>query len=343
MPKVELHVHLEGTVGPSTTRRLGRYYGLPIGAMTESDIQEMFRFRDFAHFTEVFESCVDVLRRPEDLAVITTELGITAHQQAVRYLEVTFTPGMHKRARGLPIDEQLDAVNAGAADARRQTGIEMRFIIDHVRGDGPDGCLETAEWCVAGRDYGVVGLGLGGFEPGRPASLFDEAIRWAVDRGVPFVPHAGEAVGPESVWDCLRYDPPRIGHGVRSVADPVLLDELSRRGTVLELCPTSNLRTGVVRELAEYPLQMIRTAGIRFTLNSDDPALFQTDLTTEYTLAATHLGLTRNDLAEVTRTGLDAALLPGPERRALRAAVDAELVALGLPAPEVSTAPESPA
>ncbi|MEH1017283.1 adenosine deaminase [Micromonospora sp. CPCC 206060] len=330
LPKVELHVHLEGSVRPETLSRIARRNGRDIGTLSVDEIRELFRFRDFFHFTQLFEQCVDALREPRDFELITTELGLAAHAQQVRYLEVTFTPGMHHRARGIGVDEQLDAVAAGAAEVYRQTGVQMRFILDHVRGDGEQECLQTAQWCHDGRRHGVVALGLGGFEPGRPASLFAEAIGWAAAHGVPFVPHAGEAVGPEGVWDCLRFDPPRIGHGVRAAEDPQLLATLHARGVVLEICPTSNLRTGVVADLADHPLPRIRAAGVPFTLNSDDPSMFHTDITTEYRLATEQFGFTLAELAAVTRTGVDAALLPEAERAALRADVDARLAAFGV-------------
>jgi adenosine deaminase len=329
MPKVELHVHLEGSVQPGTLLRIARRHGLDLGRLDESAVVEMFRFRDFRHFTELFEQCTEALREPEDLELIAYELGVAADRQGVRYQEVTFSPGTHWQRRGLPFDEQIDAVARGARRAGADTGITMRFIVDHVRGESPEAAVRTAEWAVAGRSRGVVALGLGGFEPGRPASLFAEAIRGAAGAGLAFVPHAGEAVGPEAIWDCLAFDPPRIGHGIRAVDDPLLLAELRDRGVVLEVCPTSNLRTGTVANLAAHPLRRLWEAGVRVTLNSDDPSMFHTDVLTEHRLALEVLGFSPRELAELTLVAVDAALLGDDERERLRSRVTAELDGLG--------------
>lgn len=330
LPKVELHVHLEGSVRPGTLLGIARRHGLDLGAADEQALARWFEYRDFRHFTEVFEQATAALREPEDLTTIALDLGRAAHAQRVRYLEVTFTPGMHERGRGIPFDEQLEAVTAAAARIRHENGVRMRFIVDHVRGESPAECLRTAEWAVAGRDRGVVALGLGGYEPGRPASLFAEAIGHARSYGVPFVPHAGEAAGPEGIWDALNFDPPRIGHGVRATEDPELLTTLRDRGVLLELCPTSNLRTGVVAGAGRHPLRRMWDAGLLVCLNSDDPAMFQTDVAAEYRFAAHHHGFTPEELAAMTLDAVDATLLPAPERAGLRVDVLADLDALGV-------------
>ncbi|MGW5668664.1 adenosine deaminase [Micromonospora sp. NPDC003776] len=330
LPKVELHVHLEGSVRPATLLRIARRHGLDLGGADERRLARWFAYRDFQHFTEVFEQATAALREPEDLAAITVDLGRAAYAQRVRYLEVTFTPGMHQRGRGIPFDEQMNAIAEAAVRIQQENGVRMRFVVDHVRGESPTECLRTAEWAVAGRDHGVVALGLGGYEPGRPSSLFGEAIGFARDHGVPFVPHAGEAVGPEAIWDAMAFDPPRIGHGVHALQDAALAALLRERGVVLELCPTSNLRTGVVAAASEHPLRRLWDAGIRVCLNSDDPAMFQTDVATEYRFAARWHGFTVAELAAMTLDAVDAALLPAPDRADLRAAVTADLDALGV-------------
>ncbi|SCL71496.1 adenosine deaminase [Micromonospora citrea] len=332
LPKVELHVHLEGSVRPGTLLRVARRHGLDLGRLDEAAVTELFRFRDFRHFTDLYEQCCAALRDPADLQLITEELGDEAHRQNVRHLEVTFSPGTHWRGAGIPFDEQLDAVARGAERARRRTGVTMRFIVDHVRGGPPEECQRVAEWAVAGADRGVVALGLGGFEPGRPASLFGEAVGWAAARGTPLVPHAGEAVGPEGVWDCLSFHPPRIGHGVRAVEDPGLVAALRERGVVLDVCPVSNLRTGVVSEPGAHPLRRLWDAGVRLTLNTDDPSMFHTDLLAEHRFAVEWHGFTVAELAAMTLIGVDAALLPPTERQALRERVTTELAGLGVTA-----------
>ncbi|MBQ1052021.1 adenosine deaminase [Micromonospora sp. C51] len=330
LPKVETHVHLEGSVRPGTLLRIARRHGLDLGRLDEARITDLFRFRSFRHFTELYEQCCAALRDPADLQLLTEELAESAHRQNVRHLEVTFSPGTHWRGRGIPFDEQLDAVRRGAEEAWRRFWVSMRFVVDHVRGESVEECQQIAEWAVAGGPGGVVGLGLGGFEPGRPASLFAEPIRWAAARGVPFVPHAGEAVGPEGIWDCLAFHPPRIAHGIRAVEDPALMRVLRDRGVVLDVCLTSNLRTGVVSTPQAHPLRRLWEAGVRITLNTDDPSMFHTDLVAEHRLAARWHGLTVAQLAGMTMTAVEAALLPDSARMRLREGVRAELDELGI-------------
>ncbi len=330
MPKAELHVHLEGSIRPDTLLTLSRRHGVDLGVSDAAGLRDLYQFRDFRHFIELYGTVIEALRAPEDFALITEELGRSAAAQGIRYLEATFTAQSHYRTKGIPYDEMLDALAEGAAAARAATGVEMRFILDHCRGFSLEECQETAEWCVAGRDRGVVALGLAGYEPGGMAAEYAEAIRWVQARGVAFVPHAGEAAGPESVWDVLEFDPPRIGHGFRAADDPALVAELRRRGTVLEICPTSNVCTASVPTLAAHPLRRLWDAGVPITLNSDDPPMFNTTLVDEYALAMADFGFTPADLAQASRTAMGAALLAPEDRARLVAEFDEALAALGL-------------
>jgi adenosine deaminase len=329
LPKAELHIHLEGSTQPATLLALARRHGVDLGCDDEAGLRERYRFRDFAHFIELYGLIIQALCDAADFALITAELGRAAAAQGTGYLEATVSVASHVR-RGIPFAEIMDALAAGAAEARRASGVTIRFIFDHVRGFPPEECRQVAEWCVAGRDRGVVALGLGGYEPGHPAAPYVDSVRWLQAQGLPFVPHAGEAVGPEAVWEALALDPPRIGHGFRAADDPALMAELRRRGVVLELCPLSNVRTGSVPSLAAHPLRRLWDAGVPLTLNSDDPPMFNTTLLEEYRVAAAVFGFTPAELAQVSRTAAGAALLPPPERAALVAAFETDLTRLGL-------------
>lgn len=329
LPKAELHVHLEGALRPATLLDLARRNGSAFAGLDERWLAERFRFRDFRHFADLYTTCTDVFRGPEDFARAVVELASDLAPQGVVRAEVTCSAITHHRDRGIPFDEVVDGLWAGAEAARRDSGVVVRFVLDHVRNLSTEDCLRTAEWCVRGRDRGVVALGLGGFEPGRPASLFGRAIRWARDRGVPFVPHAGEAVGAEGVRDALAFDPARLGHGFRAADEPELVAELARRGTVLEICPTSNLRTGVVAGLADHPARRLRTAGVPLVLGSDDPVLFGSSTLGEYRTAATGLGFRPADLVAAARTSLLASLADDGERGRMVAAHDAYVARWG--------------
>ncbi|MBW4722492.1 adenosine deaminase [Saccharothrix obliqua] len=311
LPKAELHVHLEGALRPATLLDLDRRDGGRFTGLDERWLAERFRFRDFRHFADLYSTCTDVFRGPADFARAVVELAEDLAPQGVRYAEVTCSAITHHRDRGLPFDEIVDGLWAGACQALDGSGVVVRFVLDHVRDLSAEDCLRTAEWCVRGRGRGVVALGLGGYEPGRPASLFAEAVRWAAERGVPFVPHAGEAAGAGAVRDALRFDPPRLGHGFRAAEDPAVVDALLDRGVVLEVCPTGNLRTGVVADLAEHPVRRLRDRGVRVVLGSDDPLLFGSTALTEYRQAYEHLGFSADDLAATARESLGAALPDG--------------------------------
>ncbi|WP_199443811.1 adenosine deaminase [Umezawaea beigongshangensis] len=321
-PKADLHVHLEGSLRPATVLDLDRRNGGEFAGLDERWLAERFRFRDFRHFADLYSTCTDVFRGPGDFARAVVELAEDLAGQGVVYAEVTCSAITHHRDRGIPFDELVDGLWDGAVTARRDSGVVVRFVLDHVRDLPVEDCLRTAEWCVLGRDRGVVALGLGGYEPGRPASLFAEAVRWAGERGVPFVPHAGEAAGADAVRDALAFDPPRLGHGFRAAEDPAVVEDLLARGTVLEVCPTSNLRTGVVADLAEHPARALHALGVPVVLGSDDPLLFGSTLVGEFEQAVTGLGLEPDDLIAVARASLVSALAEPEVRDELIAAHD---------------------
>lgn len=330
LPKAELHIHLEGSVRPSTFLHLARKAGLEIGYTDEAAVTKLFHFRGIDHFINLYQQCSRAFTRPEDFQVVTEELGADAAMQSTFYAEVTFTAETHHRCTGMPFDEMIDAIAIGAATARRDFGVDMRFIIDHIRGSSLDDCFQTAQWCADYRDHGVVALGLTGNEFDGPASSYSEAILWAKSKGVPFVPHVGEIAGPVDIWDALELGPSRIGHGIRSAEDPDLMKHLREHQIVLEICPTSNLRTKAVANLAAHPLRFLWDAKVPLTLNSDDPVMFNANLGDEYRLAATHFGFTMKELVEIGLIAVRAALVTPEERARLESRFKARLQHLGL-------------
>lgn len=321
MPKAELHVHLEGALRPATLLALADRNGTDVAGLDERVLSQ--DFKDFRHFADLYGTCTDAFRAPEDFTRAVAELAADLAEQGVVRAEVTCSAITHHRTRGIPFDEIVAGLWEGAVLASHDSGVTVRFVLDHVRDLPADDCALTAEWCVRGRDRGVVAMGLGGYEPGRPASIFAAALDWARARGVPFVPHAGEAAGADGVWDALAFDPVRLGHGFRAAEDPRLVAELVRRGIVLEICPTSNLQTGVVASLADHPVRELRAAGVDVVLGSDDPLLFGSSTIGEYRTAVLGLDFDLTDLAAVARTSLLASLVTDGERDRLVAAHDA--------------------
>jgi aminodeoxyfutalosine deaminase len=307
-PKIELHVHLEGTVRPETLRAIAKRndHALP------DDLESRFRFRDFVHFLEIFELCAHALQRYDDFRRIVVDYAAEAKKHRAVYLEGIFAPGLW---RGLDTDEVFSGYCDGAQEARELHGIEVRLTPDIPRVYGIEDALTTARYAIKYRERGVVGIGLGGPEKGHPPEPYAEAFALARESGLASVPHAGEAVGAESVQgalEALRAD--RIRHGIRAVEDPGLVADLAGRGTVLDVCPYSNLRTGVVRSLEEHPLRQLVAAGVRCSISTDDPALFDTDLTRDYEAAAS-LGLPPRDAYEA---GVEGALCDDETRERLR-------------------------
>lgn len=320
MPKAELHVHLEGTVRPETLLELAAGNGVSLPASDVDGLRRWYAFRDFDHFVAVYTVICGCLRRPGDFTRAAYEYGRSMAEQNIRYAEVTFSPGTHVlRPGGLAWDELLDAVNAGRARARAEFGVEMRWIPDIVRCN-PETALTVAGWLVSDRSRagGVVALGLGGPEVGYPPEWFAEAFALALRHGMHSNPHAGETVGPESVWGALRtLGAERIGHGVRAIEDPALLEHLEARQIPLEVNPTSNLRLGVYPSYAAHPLKRLVEAGLLVTVNSDDPALFNTTLVDEYRHAVADCGLSLGELEEVAINAVRAAYLPPDEKARL--------------------------
>jgi aminodeoxyfutalosine deaminase len=307
-PKIELHVHLEGTVRPDTLRAIAKRndYALP------DDLESLYRFRDFSHFLEVFELCAQALQRYDDFRQIVVEYAAEAKDHGAVYLEGIFAPGLW---RDLDTDEVFSGFCDGAAEARELHGVDVRLTPDIPRVYGIEDALTTARHAVKYRERGVVGIGLGGPEDGHPPEPFAQAFALAREGGVASVPHAGEAVGAESVRGALEaLHADRIRHGIRAVEDSGLVTELVGRGTVLDVCPLSNLRTGVVNSLAEHPLPQLVAAGVQCSISTDDPAMFDTDLTRDYEAAAS-LGVSPRAAYEA---GLAGALCDEETRTRLR-------------------------
>ena len=320
LPKVELHLHLEGSIAPSTLLALARSQPDSTLPRSEEGLRELYRFRDFAHFLEVYRVICRHLRTAADFALITRELGASLAAQNVRYAEVTVTPMGHV-LRGVAPEALFEGIEQGRAEAESEHGVRMRWCTDIDGLGGPELAVEMVELVLRHRPAGLVSLGLGGLEV--PRAQFWRAFEIARDAGLHSVPHAGEAAGPESVRDAIdRLGAERIGHGIRCLEDPELVAELRGRRIPLEVCPTSNVCTGVVANLAAHPLPRLVEEGLVVTLSSDDPPMFSTSLRKEYLAAARVMGLSPAGLKDLARNAARAAFLPRAEAQALIAEID---------------------
>ncbi|WP_331755903.1 adenosine deaminase [Streptomyces sp. NBC_01643] len=292
--KIELHVHLEGSIRPATLLEIARRNGEVLPANTVDGLEELYRFTDFRHFLDVWVMTTNCLRTADDFRRVVVDYAKQARDHGAVYLEAIFSPAERVQDHGIGWDEIYTGYSEGAIEAQERFGLTVRLTPDLYRG-----CpVELAEACatvsVRYRDRGMVGLGIGGNELQGPLEPYRKAIQIAQDGGLPFVPHAGEAAGRQSIQEALNLGAVRLRHGIRAADDPHLLTEIVERGVVLDVCPTSNLRTGVVKHLAAHPLPRLRDAGVACSINTDDPAMFGTDLGREHELAS-QLGVTAAD------------------------------------------------
>ncbi|HEX7254372.1 MAG TPA: adenosine deaminase [Gaiellaceae bacterium] len=285
-PKIELHVHLEGTVRPETLLEIARRNDYALPADTVEGLAALYEFRDFAHFIEIWILTTNALRSREDFRQVVVDYAGEAAGHGAVYLEAIFSPAERAR-RGVEWDEMFAGYCDGAQDARELHGVEVRLTPDIFRGATMDEAEQVVRYSARYRDRAVVGVGLGGLEADFPPEEYAAPFQLARAEGLASVPHAGEVAGPASIrgaLDALGAD--RIRHGIRAVDDPELVDELRDRGIVLDVCPISNVRTGAVPSLDEHPLRELAAAGVRCSVSTDDPAMFDTDLGREYEAAA---------------------------------------------------------
>lgn len=336
-PKAELHVHLEGSIQPATLLTLAKRNGVALPGATVEEVQRWFAFRDFNHFIEIYFAITRCLKTAEDYELIAYEFGASMARQHIRYAEVTFSPSTHYFSLGIPHDVYFGGLTRGRERARQDFGVEMRWVFDIVRGIEDEARRrQAAEYtlkvALEGRADGVVALGLGGAEVGYPPEQFARWFEQALSEGLHSTPHAGETVGPESVWGALHtLGAERIGHGVRSIEDPALIAHLAVRQIPLEVCPTSNCCLGVYAGMAAHPLRQLHAAGVPLTINSDDPPLFNTMLNQEVALLAGEFAFDVPTINEILLNGVRHSFLPPDEKRALEAEFRAEMARLQRP------------
>jgi aminodeoxyfutalosine deaminase len=298
LPKAELHVHLEGSIPPELAVRLAQRHGrtLPGMAAGADGLRGHYRFADFGEFVRMYLAISACLVDARDFCDIVVALAADLAAQRVVYAEVTFTPMTHV-VRGVDPDVMLAGLAEGRARARAEYGVELAWVFDIVRSLHHQ-AEPTLELALRGQADGVVGLGFTGPEAGAwPTEPFAPTFARARASGLRSLPHAGEMSGPRSIWEALDLlGADRIGHGVRAVDDPVLMERLARDQVPLEVCPTSNLGIGLYPGLADHPLPRLLAGGLAVSLASDDPPMFSTSLVEEFRRCAVAFGW---DVAQV--------------------------------------------
>ena len=322
IPKAELHCHLEGTIPPQLSKKIAKRNGIKLDSGLFQDDGE-YAWDDFASFLDAYDQASLCLRNSEDYQEITYEYLSSCASEGAIYVEV-FTSPDHAAECGISYNEHVKGVAKAFDDAERDFGIIGRAIVTCVRHLGPEKAMAVAESFLNNPHPYFVGFGMGGDEGHLSFSDFKPVFDKVAEAGYPCTTHAGEHFGPETIIDAVKTLPiSRIGHGVRVSEDFEAVEEIAKRGIVLEICPGSNVSLGVYSDYSEHPFPLLKRAGCKVTLNSDDPPYFDTNIGKEYGKAQKYFGLSNTDLLEVTRTAIDAAFVEDEQKAKLHFRINA--------------------
>ena len=320
MPKAEIHVHLEGATAPDASYAIAKrnHVELPVASLDEW--RRYFEFRDFPHFIDVYRNTTDTIRTTDDLALMIAQFYVDQARQNIRYSECFMSMSLHLRR--LTPAQILDALAQGIERGKTVAGTKVRFIADIARED-VEKQAEVLELAIRGKKRGLImGLGLGGLEAQFPPHLFTETYKKAADAGLRLVAHAGEAAGVESIKAAIdELKVVRIGHGIRIVDSPEYAAEMRARKIVFEVCPVSNYAIGSTPRDQPHEIRRMLDMGLRCTLNTDDPAMFSTDLAAQYALLYDQ-GFTWDELWNLNIATLEGTFLSDIEMSEYRAEWD---------------------
>ncbi|MBI5511466.1 MAG: adenosine deaminase [Deltaproteobacteria bacterium] len=311
VPKVELHVHLEGAIPLGALFELVKKYGGDPQTPNMQALVGRFRYRDFATFIDTWAWKNQFLREYDDFTHIAEAFARGLARQNIRYAEASFSPADFARFKLEPA-RLAEAIRAGL---KRVSGVDVRLIVDLVRDSTPDDAMATLQQAYDARELDIVGVGLGGSEQSCPAAPFAPVFTEARRMGFHTTAHAGEAAGADSIWSALNdLKVERIGHGTRAIDDEALLRTLEERKIPLEVCPTSNLRTALVPSIEEHPLRQFIARGLTVTINTDDPSMFGCTLAGELAMLETRLGLSRQQTRALILSGIAASFMTDKEK-----------------------------
>jgi adenosine deaminase/aminodeoxyfutalosine deaminase len=311
LPKAELHLHLEGSVTPTTLLELQQQQG--VAGANLASVEALYQYTDFTGFLLSFKNITEYLRTPGDYELVAYRLIEQLHTQNVLHAEVTVSVGVCLW-RHLDFDAIFEGLERARVRGEKDFHVSVLWIFDAVRQFGPEKARAVAELAARYRDRNVIAFGIGGDERRAGPELFREIYAHAADQGLHLTAHAGETVGPESIWGALNLHAERIGHGLTAGQDVELLQELSQRQIPVEVCLTSNLRTGCQRKLEDHPVHEFFDNGIMVTLSTDDPAMFDCSLNGEYALAQRLFEFTDEQLREIARNSFEASFLPDEKK-----------------------------
>jgi adenosine deaminase len=354
LPKTDLHVHLDGSLRLSTILDLAQKHRIELPANDEDGLRKAMNLGQncgsLVEYLKAFDVTLRVMQTEEALTRIAYELAEDAAKENVRYMEVRYAPMLHTR-RGLKLTNVVEAVLAGLRAAQQAFGIEANVIICGIRNVSPESSLEMAELAVAYKGRGVVGFDLAGAEYDHPAKHHKHAFQLVRDNNINVTIHAGEAYGPESIAQAVHVcGAHRIGHGCRLRENGDLLHYVNDHRMPMECCPSSNVQTGAIRDLASHPLKLYYNLGLRVTVNTDNRLVTDTTVSKELWLCHTQMGLTMHDLKQIVLAGFKSAFLPFHVKQQYLRKVSEELRAFNeettpsvAPPPPVSIKPKEAA
>ena len=314
LPKTDLHVHLDGSLRLETILDLAKKQKVDLPANDADGLRRFMHLGEnvgsLVEYLKAFDVTLAVLQSEEALYRVAYELAEDAARESVRYMEVRYAPMLHTRL-GVRLTSVIEAVLAGLREAHEDWGIESNIIVCGIRNISPESSLEMAELAVAYKGRGVVGFDLAGGEDGHPAKHHRAAFQLVRDNNINTTIHAGEAFGPESIAQALHVcGAHRIGHGCRLREDGDLLHYVNDHRIPLEACPSSNVQTGAVRDLASHPLKLYQSLGLRVTINTDNRLITDTTVSKELHICHTKLGMSLRDIKGMLVAGFKSSFLP---------------------------------
>lgn len=329
LPKTDLHVHLDGSLRLETILDIAKKEGIELPANTVEGLRAAIgcgkNFGSLVDYLKGFDITLRVMQTEESLERIAFELAEDAHQENVRYMEVRYSPMLHRR-RGLKLTKVVEAVLDGLRRARETYGIKANVIICGIRNISPESSYEMAELAVAYKGRGVVGFDLAGAEADFPAKHHRDSFQLVRDNNINCTIHAGEAYGPESVAQAIHVcGAHRIGHGCRLRENGDLLHYVNDHRIPLECCPSSNVQTGAVRDIGSHPLKFYYDLGLRVTVNTDNRLITDTSVSKELWLCHTQMGLAFSDIKNIVVAGFKSSFRPFHEKQAALRRVTLEL------------------
>ncbi len=314
VPKVELHLHLTGAIPHETLWELIMKYGGDSSVPDIGSLEEKFRYRDFMHFLETWLWKNQFLREYEDFTFLSEAVARDLASQNILYAEMFFSASRF-HDKNLTVSRLAEAVRKGL---NKVPEIEINLIIDLVRDNGPENAEKILPEIVESREFGVIGIGLGGNEKEYPPELFTEVYEKARQAGLHTTAHAGEAAGSDSIWAAINHlKVERIGHGTRAIEDEKLVDYLAQHSLPVEICPISNVKTGVVESIKQHPVRYYYDRFIPVSISTDDPKMFDTSLAEEYEILTNDLGFIRDEIRTMLFNAVRTSWLSDDKKREL--------------------------